>query len=306
MLMKGEQVAKKPFYYGGQAVMEGVMMRGEKHYAIAVRQENKEVVTVTKGLPNISSGRIRRIPFIRGIIALVETLIIGVKALMYSADVSLGTEEIKGKSTVLWFSLLFGIVLALGLFIAIPLLITEFAVKPHLSSNVLFNVANGLIRLVIVIGYMWLIGYLPDIRRVFAYHGAEHKTINAYEDGAKLEVDEVKKYSKAHPRCGTSFLLIILVLAIVAYMFIPRPTLYLRFLYQLALLPPIAAVSYELIRLSARCYKNPVVKSLLLPGMFIQRLTTREPDDEQIEVGIAALKTVFNAEKTQDTGEDNV
>ena len=299
-------MAKKPFYYGGQAVMEGVMMRGEKHYAIAVRQENTEITTITKSLPNISNGRLRKIPFIRGIIALIETLIIGVKALIYSADVSMGEEEIKGKSAVLWFSLLIGMVLAVGLFVAIPLLITNYAVEPHFESSILINVLNGLVRLVIIITYMWAIGYLPDIRRVFAYHGAEHKTINAYEDGAALEVSEVKKYSTAHPRCGTSFMLVVLVLAIIAYMFIGRPAIYLRFAYQLALLPAIAAVSYELIRLSARRYKNPVVKALLLPGMFIQRLTTREPDDEQIEVGITALKTVFDAEKTQDTGEGNV
>ncbi|MFC1978932.1 DUF1385 domain-containing protein [Chloroflexota bacterium] len=299
-------MAKKPFYYGGQAVMEGVMMRGEKHYAIAVRQENKDISTITKSLPNIYNGRLRRIPFIRGIIALVETLIIGVKALIYSADISMGEEEVKGKSAVLWFSLLIGMVLAVGLFVAIPLLITNYAVNPYIESNILINVFNGLIRLVIIIGYMWAIGYLPDIRRVFAYHGAEHKTINAYEDHATLEVDEVKKYSTAHPRCGSSFLLVVLVLAIIAYMFIGRPALYLRFAYQLALLPAIASVSYELIRLGARCYKNPIVRALLLPGMFIQRLTTREPDDEQIEVGITALKTIFDAEKTQGLGEQSV
>jgi uncharacterized protein YqhQ len=283
------------------------MMRGEKHYAIAVRQENKEITTVTKSLYNIYSGSLRKIPFIRGIIALIEMLIIGVKALIYSADVFMEQEEeIKGKSTILWISLVIGMVLAVGLFVAIPLLITRFAIDPLIASNnVLSNVFNGLIRLVIIIGYMWLIGYMKDIRRVFAYHGAEHKTINAYEDGAALEVEEVKKYSTAHPRCGTSFLLVVLVLAIVAYMFLGRPAFYLRFLYQLALLPVIAAISYEIIRLSARCYKNPLIRILLAPGMFIQKLTTREPDDEQIEVGITALKTVFNAEQVQQLGGQN-
>ncbi|MFC1906121.1 DUF1385 domain-containing protein [Chloroflexota bacterium] len=295
----------KPFHYGGQAVLEGVMMRGQKHYAIAVRQENKEITTVTKSLANVYSGRVRKIPLIRGIVALVETLIIGVRSLIYSADVFMGEEEIKGKSSLLWLSLLFGIALAIGLFVAIPLLITRFAVDPFITSSVLSNVANGLIRLVIIIAYMWLIGYMKDIRRVFAYHGAEHKTINAYEDGSALELNEVKKYSTAHPRCGTSFLLVVLVLAVVVYMFIGRPVWYLRFAYQLALLPAIAAVSYEIIRLSARCYKNHIVKVLLLPGMFIQKLTTREPDDEQIEVGIAALQIVLDAEKAQELGEVN-
>jgi uncharacterized protein YqhQ len=301
----------KPFNYGGQAVLEGVMMRGKKHYVIAVRQETGEIVTVVKSLSSILSGRLRKIPLVRGIIALIEMLIIGVKALMYSADVFMEQaqeeEEIKGKSTILWISLGIGMVLAVGLFIAIPLLITNYAVVPYVSSNILTNVFNGLIRLVIIIGYMWLIGYMKDIRRVFAYHGAEHKTINAYEDGAVLEVSEVKKYNKAHPRCGTSFLLIVLVLAIIAYMFIDRSTpLLQRFAYQLAILPGIAAVSYEIIRITARCYKNRIVKALLVPGMFVQRLTTREPDDEQIEVGITALKTVFDAEKVQELGEANV
>jgi len=269
----------KPFNYGGQAVLEGVMMRGEKHYAIAVRQETGEIATVAKILPKIYSSRLRKIPFIRGIIALTETLIIGVKALMYSANVFMEQEqeeEIKGKSTILWISLVIGMVLAVGLFVAIPLLITN-AVDPYITSTVLSNVFNGLIRLVIIIGYMWLIGYMKDIRRVLAYHGAEHKTINSYENGATLEVEETKKYGTAHPRCGTSFLLIVLVLAIVAYIFIGRPVWYMRFAYQLALLPVIAAISYEIIRLSARYYKHWLVKILFVPGMFIQKLTTREP-----------------------------
>jgi len=301
-------MSKKPFYYGGQAVLEGVMMRGQKHYAIAVRQETGEITTMVKGLSNIYNGRVRKIPFIRGIFTLIETLIIGVRALIYSADVFMGEEEIKGKSGLLWGSLLFGVALAIGLFVAIPLLITNYAIIPYVSSDILANVFNGLVRLVIIITYMWAIGYMKDIRRVFAYHGAEHKTINAYEAGVPLDVEHVSKYSKANPRCGTSFLLIVLVLAIVAYMFIPRDIpLYFRFLYQLALLPAIASVSYELLRLSARCYKNRIVKALIYPGMLIQKLTTREPDDEQLEVGITALKIVLDAESTaQAAGETNV
>jgi uncharacterized protein YqhQ len=296
----------KPFFYGGQAVLEGVMMRGKKHYGIAVRKETGEVVTAVKNLSTPLSDRVRRIPFIRGIIALIETLVIGVKSLLYSADVFMGEEEVKGKSGLLWFSMVFGVALAIGLFVAIPLLITNFVVDPFITSSVLSNVANGLIRLVIIITYMWLIGYMKDIHRVFAYHGAEHKTINAYENGAELEVADVQRYSTAHPRCGTSFLLIVMVLAIITYIFIGRPVWYLRFAYQLVLLPAIAAVSYELIRLSARYYKNRIVKALLIPGMFVQRLTTREPNDEQVEVGITALKSVFEAEQAQEIGEANV
>ncbi len=296
----------KSFHYGGQAVLEGVMMRGEKHYAIAVRQETGEIATTVKGLSDMFGGKLRRIPLIRGIVVLIETLIIGTRALIYSADVAMGEEEIKGKSGLLWGSLIFGIILAVGLFVAIPLLVTRFAIDPYVSSSVLSNVANGLVRLIIIIGYLWLIGYMPDIRRVFSYHGAEHKTINAYENGVPLEVQQVKNYSTAHTRCGTSFLLIVLFLAIIIYIFIGRPVWYLRFAYQLALLPVIAAISYELLRLSARFHDSIVVRILTAPGMLIQRLTTREPDDKQLEVGIVSLQTVLDAESEDERGDPDV
>jgi len=296
----------KSFHYGGQAVLEGVMMRGEKHYAIAVRQETGRIATTVKGLSDMFGGKLRRIPLIRGIVVLIETLIIGTRALIYSADVAMGEEEIKGKSGLLWGSLVFGIVLAVGLFIAIPLLVTRFAIDPYISSSVISNVVNGLVRLVIIIGYLWLIGYLPDIRRVFSYHGAEHKTINAYENGVPLELEQVKNYSTAHTRCGTSFLLIVLFLAIIIYIFIGRPVWYLRFAYQLALLPVIAAISYELLRITARFSDSIVVRILTAPGLLIQRLTTREPDDDQLEVGIVSLKTVLDAESEDERGEPDV
>jgi uncharacterized protein YqhQ len=288
----------KQFSYGGQAVMEGVMMRGKKHYSIAVRKETGEITTITKTLSTTLSGRVRKIPLLRGILALIETLIIGVKSLMYSADMFMGEEakDMKGKSWIMGFSMTLGIILALGLFIGIPLALTEYVVKPHVPSNVLVNVANGLIRLVIIIGYMYVIGLLPDVRRVFCYHGAEHKTINALEDGAPLEVAEVQKYGTAHPRCGTSFLLIVMVLAIVAYMFIPRTGILQRFSYQLVILPAVAAVSYEIIRITARYHTNPIVKLILMPGMFVQSITTKQPDDQQVEVGITALKTAMAAD----------
>ena len=288
----------KPFNYGGQAVLEGVMMRGLKHYAIAVRQKNNEITTITKRLSNICSGPFRRIPLIRGILVLVETIVIGIQSLLYSADMFMEEEQVQGKSAMLWVALLIGLALGIGLFLAIPLVITWWAIDPHISSPFISNLVDGSIRLAIVITYIWAIGFIPDVRRVFGYHGAEHKTINAYENGAALEVAEVKKYSTAHARCGTGFLLIVLAIALVAYIFMGRPPIYLRFLQRLALMPAIAAVSYELMRLGARHYKNRIVRIIMAPGLALQSLTTRQPDDQQIEVSITSLKTVLDAEAT--------
>jgi len=264
----------KPFHYGGQAVIEGVMMRGREHLAIAVRRTNNEITTLTKRLPNIFAGSPRQIPLVRGIIMLAETVVLGMQSLIYSADVFTEEEEVKGKPALLWSSVAIGFIMGLVLFLAIPV-----------------------IRLAIVIAYIGGIGLIPNIRRVFAYHGAEHKVINAYEAGVSMEVKEVRRYSTAHPRCGTGFLLIVLVIAIIAFIFLGRPPMYLRFLERLLLLPVIAAVSYELMRLGAEHVKNGVVRTLLAPGLALQALTTRQPDDSQLEVSISALKTVIDADE---------
>ena len=286
----------KPFHYGGQAVIEGVMMRGREHLAIAVRRTNNEITTITKRLPTIFTGSPRQIPLVRGIIMLAETLILGMQSLIYSADVFTEEEEVKGKPVLLWSSVAIGFILGLVLFLAIPLAIT-WAVDPYIGSDPVSNLVDGVIRLAIVIAYIGSIGLIPNIRRVFSYHGAEHKVINAYEAGANLEVKEVRRYSTAHPRCGTGFLLIVLVIAIIAFIFMGRPPMYLRFLERLLLLPVIAAASYELMRLGAEHVKNGVVRTLLAPGLALQALTTRQPDDSQLEVSISALKTVIDADK---------
>jgi len=286
----------KPFNYGGQAVIEGVMMRGREHLAIAVRRTNNEITTITKRLPNIFAGSPRQIPLVRGIIMLAETLVLGMQSLIYSADVFTEEEEVKGKPVLLWSSVAIGFILGLVLFLAIPLAIT-WAVDPYIGSDLVSNLVDGVIRLAIVIAYIGSIGLIPNIRRVFSYHGAEHKAINAYEAGVNLEVKEVRRYSTAHPRCGTGFLLIVLVIAIIAFIFMGRPPMYLRFLERLLFLPVIAAASYELMRLGAEHVKNGVVRTLLAPGLALQALTTRQPDDSQLEVSISALKTVIDADK---------
>ena len=285
----------RPFHYGGQAVMEGVMMRGRKHLAIAVRRTSDEIITVTRRLPTIFSGSLRQIPLVRGIIMLVETVVLGVQSLLYSADVFTEEEEIKGKSALLWGSVAFGSVMGLVLFLAIPLAIT-WAVDPYIGSDHVSNLVDGVIRLVIVIAYIGSIGLIPGVSRIFGYHGAEHKVVNAYEAGANMEVNEVRRYTTTHPRCGTGFMLIVLVIAIIAFVFLGRPPMYQRFLWRLLLLPVIAAFSYELMRLAAEHAKHGIVRVLLAPGLALQALTTRQPDDQQLEVGISALEAVIEAD----------
>jgi uncharacterized protein YqhQ len=283
------------FYYGGQAVIEGVMMRGRKHLAIAVRRTNDQITTVTRRLPTVYTGRLRQIPLVRGVVVLAETLVLGIQGLLYSADVFTEKEQVQGKWAMLWGAVVVGAAMGVVLFLAIPLAITQ-VIDPYIGSDLVSNLVDGVIRLVIVIAYIGAIGLIPPIRRVFSYHGAEHKVVNAYEDGAGMEVKEVRSYSTAHPRCGTGFVLIVLVVAIVAFIFLGRPPMYLRFLWRLLLLPVIAAVSYELMRLGAEHVKNGIVRTLLSPGLALQALTTRQPDDRQLEVSISALKAAIDAD----------
>jgi len=280
----------KKFYYGGQAVIEGVMMRGRKGIAVAVRRPNGEIALNSEPLGGMSTGRIREIPLVRGIVVLVETLVLGIRVLFYSASVSLD-EEVKISPWLLWGSVAVGFILAMALFLVLPLLATHF-VDPYVSPAV-SNLIDGVIRLVIFVIYLGAISLMPDIRRVFAYHGAEHKTINAYEAGEPLEVEKVRKYSTAHSRCGTNFILIVMVIAIIAFVFLGRPPIWLRYVERIILLPVIAAVGYEVIKFGAAHIKNIVVRIVLTPGLALQAMTTRQPDDRQIEVAISALQRVL-------------
>jgi len=268
-----------------------VMMRGRKSLAIAVRLPNGEIAVSQEQLGGLSTSRIREIPLLRGVIVLVaELLILGIRTLLYSASVALGEEE-KISPWLLWGSLILGFILALALFLVLPLLATHF-VDPYVSATV-SNLIDSIIRLAIFVIYVWAISLMPDIRRVFAYHGAEHKTINAYEAGEPLEVEHVRKYSTVHYRCGTSFILIVMVIAIFAFAFLGRPPMWLRYVERIALLPAIAAVSYEVIRFGAGHIENTLVRIALTPGLALQAMTTRQPDDRQIEVAISALKRVL-------------
>lgn len=271
------------------------MMRGRRCAAVAVRRPDGDIVVRNEPLGRWSTGRLVRIPFVRGPIVLLETLVLGMRSLSYSASVALEEEEEqKVNPALLWGSAALGFVLAVGLFVALPLLIVHL-IDPYISATV-SNITDGVIRLVVFLLYLNAVALIPNVRRVFAYHGAEHTTINAYEAGVDLEVGQVREYGTAHTRCGTSFLLMVLVIAIVAHAFLGRPAMWLRFLERLAILPLIGAVSYELIRLAADHVTNRLVHIAMLPGLALQRMTTRKPDESMLEVAIAALKSVLVAD----------
>ena len=266
------------------------MMRGRRSVAVAVRRPNGEITVRHEPLGAWSTGRIREIPLLRGPIALIEILVLGIRSLLYSASVALEEEE-EISPKWLWGMVILGFVIALGLFVALPLVIVHY-LDPYVSATT-SNVADGVIRLVFFLIYLKAMALMPDIRRVFAYHGAEHKTINAYEAGEDLEVDKVRRYGTAHARCGTGFILIVLVIAVLAHAFLGRPPMWIRFLERLAILPLIGAVSYEMIRFTAANIKNKLVRVALIPGLALQSMTTREPDDSMLEVAISALKRVL-------------
>lgn len=288
-------MAEQPFHYGGQAVIEGVMIRGQRHAAIAVRRPEGDITTSIRDLSPFYTGRLRRVPLLRGILVLVETLVLGLGALFYSARVAVGEEEEDSiGSWVLWGTAAVAFLLGLGLFLVLPLFLVRY-LDPHLTP-VIGNLVEGIVRLFIFLLYLRTIALMPDIRRVFAYHGAEHKTVNAYEDGSEMEVRAVQRYQTAHPRCGTAFLLVVLVIAILAFAFLGRPALPLRLASRIALLPVIAAVGYEVVRFGASHVQNRLVRGVLAPGLLLQRMTTQEPEDHQVEVAITALEQVMEAD----------
>lgn len=290
------------FHYGGQAVIEGVMIRGKEGVAISVRQPNGQLNVVKQPLAGIYKGRLRRMPFIRGIIALVETLVLGTQSLLHSAQVA-AAEEGEGKipTALLWGTVAVSLALGVALFFMVPLFATRYLIDPYIESALLSNVFEGLIRIGIFIVYLEVISLMPDIKRVFAYHGAEHKVVNAYEAGVPLEVESVKKYSTAHARCGTAFLFIVLIVAIFVFALVPQPTLWIRIVSRIALIPVIAVISYEIMKFGASHIKNRVVRILLAPGLLLQAITTREPDDSQIEAAISALNEVIKIDQAADS-----
>jgi uncharacterized protein YqhQ len=292
----------KRFYYGGQAVIEGVMIRGRKAMVTAVRRPNGGMAMDVKPLSPIYTGWMRRTPLMRGIIVLIEAMALGIKSLLYSANVSLEEEkeEISGKTA--WAMIAVALVLAIVLFLIIPLFLTRL-INPYIGSSLVFHLIEGFIRIVIFIAYLKLVGLIPDIKRVFTYHGAEHKVVNAFEDGVPMEVEAVRKYDTAHVRCGTSFLFAVLIIAIVVFSLVGRPSLWLMVLSRILLIPVIAALGYEVIYFGANHIKNALVRAVLAPGLWLQTLTTKEPEDSQIEVALSAIKKVVEIDQLEEAAQ---
>jgi uncharacterized protein YqhQ len=294
-------VAKK-FYYGGQAVIEGVMMRGRKTMVTVVRRPSGGLAVNTKPLPAIYTNWIRQTPLLRGIVVLIEAMVLGIQSLLYSANVALEEEEEEISGGLVWLMVIVSLTLAVALFFIIPLFATKL-LGPYANSPVVFNLIEGFIRLGLFIAYIKLISLLPDIKRLFAYHGAEHKAVNAYEDGTPLEVEAVKAHSTAHTRCGTSFIFVVLIIAIIVFTLVGLPSIWLMVLSRIVLIPVIAALSYEIIYFGTRHKDKGIIRAILAPGLWLQALTTREPDDSQLEVALAALERVTEMDQPEEVAQ---
>ena len=279
---------------GGQAVIEGVMMRDAAKTATAVRLPNGEIAVEMHPVTSIRDRYpVLNLPLIRGSVIMVESLVIGMRALSFSAQAA-GEEDEQMTKKEIALTILFALVLASVLFIVIPTGAAHLAAV-YTNDPIVFNLIEGGIRLAVFLLYIWGISWMGGIRRVFQYHGAEHKTIHCYEAGEALTVENVQKFPRLHPRCGTNFLLIVMVIAIVFHVFFGWPDLWLRILSRLAVLPVVAGVSYEIIRFAGRS-ENRIVRILITPGLWLQYLTTRPPDDEMVEVAIESLKAVLPPE----------
>jgi len=279
---------------GGQAVIEGVMMRDANKTATAVRLPNGEIEVETHPVTSIRERYpVLNLPLIRGSVIMVESLVIGMRALSFSAQAA-GEEDEQMTKKEIAMTILFALVLASVLFIVIPTGAAHLAAA-YTDDPVVFNLIEGGIRLLVFLLYIWGISFMGGIRRVFQYHGAEHKTIHCYEAGEALTVENVQKFPRLHPRCGTNFLLIVMVVAIVFHVFFGWPDLWLRILSRLAVLPVVAGVSYEIIRFAGRS-ENRIVRIMITPGLWLQYLTTRPPADEMVEVAIESLKAVLPPE----------
>jgi uncharacterized protein YqhQ len=292
----------KKFYYGGQAVIEGVMMRGQKAMVTAVRRPGGGLALDTRPLGGIYSGWMRRTPLIRGVVVLIEVMVLGIKTLLYSANVSLEEEEAQISGWLVWLLVFVSLAVAVALFFMAPLFLTKL-LDPYITSSLVFSLIEGCIRAALIILYLGAIGLVPDIKRYFAYHGAEHKAVNAYEAGVPLEVEAVRKYSTAHVRCGTSFLFTVIIIAIIVFALVGLPSLWLLVLSRILLLPVIAALGYEVIYFGGRHTDNALVRVIMAPGRWLQMLTTREPDDAQLEVALSALKKVVELDQAEEAAQ---
>lgn len=301
---------------GGQAVLEGVMMRGPKEIATAIRKSDGEILIDKKPVSSIITRfKFLKLPILRGVVNFIESMVVGVKSLMFSADnydiedgeayepskLEKWLDEKLGdkiKDIAIYAAVAMSLVFGIALFMLLPTVLVGF-LKGILKSTMLLNLTEGVVRISIFLIYLALVSQMKDIKRVFEYHGAEHKTIAAYEHGEELTPENVRKYSRFHPRCGTSFLLIVMVVSIILFSFLEWSNVFERIFFRLLLLPVVAGISYEIIKLVGRS-KSKIAAVLTKPGLWLQGLTTREPDDSQIEVAIASLKAVVTEDKEED------
>ena len=288
---------------GGQAVLEGIMMKNKDRYAVAVRKPDGEIAIDVQEYKSVVPDAIRKIPFVRGIFAFVDSLVLGIRTLMFSAsffeeeeDKAMTEEEQKKKekqeSVLMTITMVISVILAIGIFMVIPYVLISFLGR-FIHSQAVLALIEGVVRLAIFLIYIVAVSFMEDIRRTYMYHGAEHKCINCIEHGLELNVDNVRKSSKEHKRCGTSFLLFVMVISIILLFFVRAKTHLMRVVIRLLLIPVIAGIAYELIRLAGNS-DNPVIGILSKPGLWLQHLTTKEPDDSMIEVAIRAVEAVFD------------
>ena len=291
---------------GGQAVMEGVMMKNKNRYAVAVRKPDHEIEIMTKEYKGIVPGEIwQKIPLVRGVLSFIDSLVLGMSTLMYSASFfededesekekqKDSPEKMKAKeNAMMGGTVALSVILAIAIFMILPYYLSVLCSR-FIANDMIVAVIEGILRLAIFIGYILVISKMKEIQRVFMYHGAEHKCINCIEHGLELNVENVRRSSKEHKRCGTSFLMFVVILSVILFLFIRVDSHVLRLVLRLALVPVIAGVSYELLRAAGRS-DNPVINLISKPGLWMQGLTTKEPDDEMIEVGIASVEAVFD------------
>jgi uncharacterized protein YqhQ len=284
------------FTYGGQALIEGVMMRGRDAIAVALRHPDGRIVWATERLDaGFHGSRIAKLPFVRGLIVLYETLVVGTRWLIRSAGLQAAGEGVEiGKGAVA-LMLTLTLVIGVGLFFILPLVVATFAAG-NVENGLVQHLVEGLVRVAIFIGYLALLARTPDVARVFQYHGAEHMTIHALEHDDPLVPEAVRKYPTAHPRCGTEFLVVVIALSIIMFSLVGRQSLFLMVASRVLLIPVIASVGYELLRLGARHRGNPIVRVIMWPGILVQRITTKQPTDDMIEVAIVAMEETLRAD----------
>jgi len=289
-----------PTTYGGQAVLEGVMMRGRRWAAVAVRAPSSRIVVRSERLPvHLYAGWISKTPFLRGLAVLWDSLGVGMKCLMFSAEVAEQGEQAEEQADlnrpIQWAPVVMMLLVAVGVFFLLPLAVAGL-LELAIPNTLVVHLFEGVVRLALLVGYVWAIGFVPEIRRVFAYHGAEHMTIHAFEAGDPLDAEHIGRYSPAHPRCGTAFLLLVVAISIVLFALIPSTDWWIRILSRIVAIPVIAGIAYEILKYGGAHAEHPLMQLIVAPGLALQALTTRYPDTDMIEVAVSAFEEMHRLE----------